>query len=123
MEGKQWEGNHLDKDILIEGNKVYSADTCAFVSRAVNNFANDHGSGRGKWLIGVYWNKKLEKFQSGISNPFTGKIEHLGLFTCELEAHKAWLKRKLELAHELADIQTDPRVAKALIDRYLNYKN
>ena len=30
-------------------------------------------------------------------------------------------KRKLELAYELAAIQTDERVAKALIDRYTNY--
>lgn len=36
----------------------------------------------------------------------------------EQEAHEAWLKRKLELAHELAAIQEDPRVAKALTDRY-----
>lgn len=118
MESQCWEGKHLDKDILIEGNKVYSSDTCVFVSREVNNFTNDHGSGRGEWLIGVYWNKKLNKFQASVGNPFTNKRDHLGLFACEQEAHEAWLKRKLELAKELASIQEDPRVAKALIERY-----
>lgn len=34
------------------------------------------------------------------------------------EAHEAWLKRKLELAHLLAAEQEDPRVAEALINRY-----
>ena len=53
-------------------------------------------------------------------NTFTKKQEYLGLFTCEVEAHQAWLKRKLELAHLLAAEQTDGRVAKALIERYTN---
>jgi glutaredoxin 1 len=39
----------------------------------------------------------------------------------ELEAHQAWLKCKQEVALEFAAEQTDPRVAKALIDRYENY--
>ncbi len=118
MEKQDFEGNELDKDILIEGNKVYSADTCVFVSPMVNTFTLDNGSSRGEWLVGVYWDKNRGKFKSMCRNPFTKKKEHLGRFTCEIEAHKAWCKRKLELAKELAAIQTDPRVAKALIDRY-----
>lgn len=117
--GKQdFEGKHLDKDLLFKGNKTYSADTCVFVSRMVNMFTNDQGSKRGKWLIGAYRHKSGEKFLSSCCNPFTKKPEYLGLFTCEQEAHNAWLKRKLELAEELAAIQEDPRVAKALVDRY-----
>lgn len=123
MEGQGWEWMQLDKDLLFEGNKVYSAETCVFVSGMVNNFTIDRGASRGEWLIGVNWNKREGKFQSRCSNPFTKKHEHLGYFTCEQEAHQAWLTRKLELAHELAAIQTDHRVAKALIDRYMNYSN
>ena len=120
MEGQDWEGKHLDKDILLEGNKVYSAETCAFVTLSVNNFNTDSGATRGEWVIGVSWHKSKEKFQSRCCNPFTKKLENLGHFDCEQEAHEAWLKRKIELAHELAAIQTDPRVANALIDRYSN---
>lgn len=122
MEKQDFEGKQLDKDILIEGNKVYSPETCGFVTQTVNNFITDRGNDRGEFLIGVYWHKPNEKFLSRCSNPFTGGQEHLGYFTCEQEAHSAWLKRKLELAYELAAIQEDPRVAKALIDRYSNYK-
>lgn len=118
MEEQDWEGKQLDKDLLIEGNKTYSSDTCVFVTQAVNKFTADSGAARGEWLIGVYWDKEKGKFKTQCSNPFTKKREHLGLFTSEQEAHEAWLKRKLELAHELASIQTDPRVAKALIKRY-----
>lgn len=118
MEKQDWEGKQLDKDLLVEGNKVYSAETCVFVTQTVNLFTNDHGAKRGVWKIGVTWSKGKGKFQSQCSNPFTKKRGHLGYFTCEQEAHEAWRKRKLELAYELAAIQTDPRVAKALIERY-----
>ena len=121
MMTQDWEDNHLDKDLLIESNKVYSPETCVFVPRMVNNFTIDNGASRGEFLIGVAWHKPTEKFMSKCSNPFTKKQEHLGLFTCELEAHQAWLKRKLELAHELAAIQEDSRVAEALINRYTKY--
>lgn len=121
MEKQDWEGKHLDKDLLLEGNKVYSADTCVFVTQTVNSFTTDSGAARGGWLIGVNLHKPTGKFLSRCRNPFTKKSDHLGLFTCEQEAHKAWLKRKLELAHELAAIQTDQRIAKALIDRYSQY--
>lgn len=122
MVEQDWEGMQLDKDLLVEGNKVYSSETCVFVSRMVNMFTTDRGNDRGEWMIGVYWHEGASKFKSQCSNPLTGKREHLGLFTCEETAHQAWLKRKLELAHELAEIQTDPRVAEALINRYTNYK-
>ena len=123
MEKQQWQGKQLDKDILFEGNKVYSKEKCAFVTSEVNSFISDCGASRGEWLIGVDWNKGVEKFRSKCSNPFTKKLEHLGLFLDELEAHQSWLKRKLELAYLIAAEQTDERVAKALIGRYTNYSN
>ena len=118
MAAQNWEGKQLDKDLLFEGNKVYSAETCAFVTPMVNTFTIDSGASRGEWLIGACWHKGADKFRSRCRNPFTKKLEDLGYFDCEQQAHQAWLKRKLELAHELAAIQTDPRVAKALIGRY-----
>ena len=121
MMAQDWEGKQLDKDLLFEGNKVYGAELCVFVSGMVNLFTSNRGNDRGEWLIGVDWNKRDGNFRSSCRNSFTKKSEHLGYFKCELEAHKAWLKRKLELAHQLAAIQTDERVAKALINRYTDY--
>ena len=121
MAAQDWEDKHLDKDLLFEGNKIYSPETCVFISQTVNTFTIDSGASRGEFLIGVSWHKLAEKFQSKCCNPFTKKSEHLGLFTCEQEAHEAWLARKLELAYELADEQLDERVAEALINRYEYY--
>ena len=117
-----WEGMQLDKDLLFAGNKIYSAETCVFVTHSVNSFTLDRGNDRGEWMIGAYLDKRRSKFQSRCSNPFTNKQENLGYFDSEQEAHQEWLKCKLELAYELAEMQTDQRVAEALISRYSNYK-
>lgn len=118
MKEQNFEGMHLDKDLLFEGNKIYSPETCVFVSPLVNTFFSDRGAARGEWLIGVRWHKRDEKFVAQCGNPFTKKQEHLGYFTYEQQAHNAWRKRKLELARLLAAEQEDPRISKALIDRY-----
>lgn len=119
MEKQDWEGNQLDKDLLTNGNKVYSPETCVFVDKVTNLFTTDHGAARGEWPIGVYFNKRGGKFQAYCNNPFIKKREHLGFFACPNQAHLTWKKRKHELACQLADLQTDERVAKALRVRYL----
>ena len=91
------------------------------MTNVVNLFMTERGASRGEWPIGVYWHKRAEKFVSRCNNPLTKKVEYLGSFDCPNEAHKAWFKRKLELAHLLAAEQSDTRVAKALIERYTNY--
>ena len=119
MEKQDWEGKELDKDLLVKGNKVYSPQTCAFVDGATNSFTTDSGAARGDWPLGVYFEKANGKFRSRCSNPFTKKQENLGYFECQNQAHQAWRKRKQELALQLAGLQTDLRVASALMERYL----
>ena len=122
MEQQDWQGKQLDKDLLIEGNKVYSPETCIFVDVKINSFVTDNGATRGDYMIGVNLDKRRNKFQTRCCNPFTRKQEYLGLFTTELEAHLAWKTRKHELACQLADSEyvTDERLANALRTRYLN---
>ena len=114
MEVQPWEGNQIDKDILYEGNKVYSPNTCVFVSRQTNQFLTDAGSIRGEWPIGVYFHRGRYEAQIGIF----GKRTQIGVYDYPEEAHQAYRVAKYELAVQLASEQTDPRVAAALIERY-----
>jgi len=118
MQQQDWQGKHLDKDIIVEGNQVYSPDSCAFVSPALNNFCTDTKAKRGKWPIGVSWHKCTGRFNANCRNPFTRKKQYLGSFDCPDQAYQAWKAYKHELACQLADIQTDARVAQALRVRY-----
>jgi len=118
METQDWHGKQLDKDLLFYGNKTYSPDACVFVDSVTNSFTLDCSASKGSLPTGVSFHKRDGKFASYCRNPFTKKSEHLGYFTCENEAHLAWRKRKNELACQLADLQSDNRVATALRLRY-----
>ena len=108
----------LDKDFIVEGNKVYSPETCVFISGMLNLFFTSCGASRGEYMIGVSWNKGAGKFRSMCSNPFLNKNEHLGYFDTELEAHLAWKEKKNELAQRYATKQSDERVIEALLTRF-----
>jgi hypothetical protein len=118
METQDWNGKHLDKDFIVEGNKIYSPETCAFIDPVINKFITDRGNDRGDCPIGVYWHARDKAFVAQCSNPYRNKQEWLGRFSCKKEAHLAWKKRKHEFACELANTQDDPRVADALRSRY-----
>jgi len=119
MEQQPWEGNQLDKDLLLENNTLYCPQHCLFITPRVNSFILDSKASRGEWPIGVSWNKTAKQFTSKCRNPFTGKYECLGYFKSPIVAHEMWKKRKGEIAILLAGTQTDQRVAEALLNRYV----
>ena len=122
MQEQDYEGNQLDKDLLLKGNKVYSPETCVFVSPEVNRFLRESSvNSRGEWPLGVCWSKQHSKFKAAV-NRGKGKRWNLGLFNTPEEAHQAWLSAKLILARELAEKQTNLKVADALVKRYENYQ-
>lgn len=116
---KDWENCQPDKDILFVGNKHYSPETVVFVSAKVNSFIIDCGKSRGKYMIGVcYSGSKNKPYMANCCNPFTGKAKKIGRYKTEIEAHLAWQAYKHEMSCLLADLQSDPRVAQALRQRY-----
>ena len=118
MISQPWQENHLDKDILVPGNRIYRADRCIFIPRALNNFLTDGSARRGDWPIGVSLAKSRGNFLSQCCNPFTNTTENLGYHATPSLAHAAWLKRKREHALRYASLQSDPRIAEALIRRF-----
>ena len=100
------EGNenpfHLDKDLLIKGNKVYSESTCVFLPAEINSLLVKSDKIRGKHPIGVSWNKRDEAFVAKVKKS-KGKSEHLGYFKTEIEAFNAYKQAKEAFIKEQAD--------------------
>ena len=57
----------LDKDILFKRNKIYSPDTCVFVPHNINALFIKSDSSRGEYPIGVYFDKKSNRFRAQCS--------------------------------------------------------
>ena len=111
---------HLDKDLLIKGNKVYSEDNCIFLPKEINLLLTKREALRGKHLIGVYWHKRGKAFAAQV-NKSNGGSEHLGYFKTEIEAFKAYKTAKETFVKEQANkfkSQIDIRAYNAL----MNYK-
>lgn len=92
MDRQNWNGNHLDKDIILSGNKIYSPDTCIFIPQAINSLLTDSGSLRGKHPIGVTYDSRDMKFRAQIRR--YAKNTNLGNFNTEHEASSAYLTAK-----------------------------
>lgn len=117
MEIQDWKGKELDKDLLVKGNRIYSPETCLFVTHEVNCFILHEDAPRGPWPLGVHYNQPIEKFVAaiGVGN---GKRKHLGCFETPEEASDFYLATKKQMALDLADRQTCERTSEALRKRF-----
>jgi hypothetical protein len=122
MESQEWQGKSLDKDFIVAGNRLYSPERCAFIDSFVNSFIVDCRVSVRNLKVGV--TKRNGKFAAQCRDPFKVNCRYLGLFDTEDCAHEAWRARKHIYACQLADLQTDERIANALRTRYLesNYE-
>lgn len=118
METQDWEGKELDKDLIVRGNKLYSPETCAFIDRKINTFIVESLNKTNGLPIGVMHYRDRYKALLKENN----KSIYLGIYDKVEDAYEAWLSYKLKQAKELAATISDNRVAKALVERYENYK-
>lgn len=106
---------HLDKDILVRDNKVYSPETCCFVPGEINNLLSVKKSNRGDYPPGVTLRKDGKRFQSRVTK--YGKRVCLGYFNTPEEAFLAYKEAKEKYIKEVADKWKeliDPRVYEAM---------
>lgn len=110
--GRPWQ---LDKDILVKGNKTYSAETCCFVPKALNTLLEKRANDRGEYPIGVYLDGKY----------FAGRVGRKLLYSDHLrkrfsnpeQAFAFYKEEKEHYIKEVADFykdRIDPRVYEAL---------
>ena len=116
---KDW---HLDKDLLVKGNKIYSENVCVFLPQEINSLLVKREASRGKHLIGVYWHKRDKPFVARVAKN-KGKQEYLGSFKTEIEAFNAYKTAKESFIKEQAEKwkdKIDDRAYEALINYEVN---
>lgn len=127
MEKQEWKGLSLDKDILSFGDKLYSAENCAFVPDYINNLLISRQNDRGLYPLGVtkirdvrMVNELKKAYSAGISSKYLKR--YLGVFATPMEAHREWQKAKMfTIAKSLEEYRNEkffnPRVEQALMAR------
>lgn len=119
MEQQDWEGKHLDKDLLGDG-KLYSPDTCCFLTHGLNNFLCDAKANRGDYPVGVSYHGLKGLFRAYCNDPETTKTKHLGYYNTPEEAHLAWKTFKHLCAEKLAAKEPNTRISNALLLKFKN---
>ncbi|ENN9981096.1 hypothetical protein ACAS46_002755 [Vibrio vulnificus] len=112
----------LDKDLLGKGSKIYSPDTCCFLPKKVNIFLEN--TPRGSLLMGV--RKSSSKYSSSARDPLRSKRIYLGTHETEIQAFRAYILKKVELAREMAystDLIPQKHVKEALVSFYFDIYN
>lgn len=111
---KKEDGWALDKDLMIIGNRVYSAETCSMVPPQINTLLNDSAAARGLYPVGV--NK--------IDGRYAARVQHgqyrkyLGVFSTQEEAFHVYKKAKERRVKEMANIYKEvlhPQIYENLI--------
>ncbi len=92
---------HLDKDLIVLGNKQYSPETCSLVPREVNNLLLDNFSRRGDLPLGVSFRKDSNRYCAYLN--VKGNSTCLGLFDTPDEAHATYAKAKKDYVLKVAD--------------------
>ena len=121
METQDWKDKHLDKDLLVCSNKVYSPKTCCFVTREINQFLTKSNNSRGSYPLGVSYMVKQKDRPSVRAKPFISMISKggmsnfLGYYETPEQAHRSWQRAKINQALDYCSEIGDIRIKEGLI--------
>lgn len=88
VDGTYVDGYHLDKDLLITGNKIYSPQTCCWLPSELNQFLTNKNSKKGEFPVGVCFHKPSKKYLAQIR--INNNQKNLGYFYTPEEAHQVY---------------------------------
>ncbi len=100
-----WDENeklNLDKDILHKSNKIYSLESCILVPQWINKLFTKCDASRGKYPIGVSYDKRKKKYEAYCS--INGKKTSLGYFNTSEQAFNAY---KIAKENEIKRVVND----------------
>ena len=121
IEGEQM---HLDKDILIKGNKIYSPQTCIIVPNRINVLFINRKNDRGNCPIGVTYHKRDNVYETKLSflnkNGKQSRI-YLGRYNTPEEAFQSYKQAKENYIKQVAD-EYKSYIPKELYDAMYRYE-
>lgn len=113
------DGYSLDKDILIQGNKIYSPQTCCFVPQQINAMITKSSAIRGNLPIGVVRGKKGFIARMSINK----KQFTIGHYDTPEEAFRAYKEVKEKHIKDVAqEYYNQGLISKDVRNALLNYK-
>ena len=104
------ENMHLDKDILVKGNKKYSPYTCIFVPERIN-----------KLFEKITFNPKIQNGKYVVRLRRKDDIKYLGRFETKEEAFQIYKKEKEKYIKQVAD-EYKPYIPRELYDAMYKYE-
>ena len=114
---------HLDKDILVKGNKIYSPETCLLVPYNVNKLFIKHDMCRGDLPIGITKDRKGYGYIARCMNPLTGERDYLGYRTSVKEAFQLYKLHKEKLIKQVAEVEySKGNITENCYKAMMNYK-
>lgn len=118
--GENW---HIDKDILIKGNKLYSPDTCCLVPSNVNELFTKTDAFRGNTPIGVHWHSRDNVYEVNCNDPFLNKCVYLGRYDDIEQGFQAYKSYKENIIKQTAQICFDNQeIILACYNAMINYQ-
>lgn len=111
----------IDKDLLIEGNKLYSEDTCVLIPAALNAFLTFRQTTKNSLPIGVC-EQRIGKFKAAIK--IDGCVKYLGVFNTAVDAGNAYvIAKELEAKRWIFRLENQEfLVDRRAIERLKNWK-
>ena len=112
---------NLDKDILNKNNKEYNLENCVLVPNYINTLFIKSDASRGKYPVGVYYDKQHKKYQANCH--INGKYKNLGRYNTLEQAFYAYKQAKEKEIKRIANecvskgyVDKNSRLYKAMIE-------
>ncbi len=112
---------HIDKDILVKGNKVYSPQTCSFVPALVNTLFTKGNAIRGEYPLGV--SVSDGKFRARYNDPLQKKTINKYGFNTPEEAFAYYKQHKEGVIKRVAEEEyAKGTITKDCYEAMINYE-
>lgn len=102
-------GLEIDKDIYIPGNKVYSSNTCCFVSKDINDLFRDNSKTKKSNLPNNIFTSPPNSYRAVYLGNYLGTSKDVDILVERVNLAKA------EHYEQLAEQQTDERIFTGLL--------